>query len=77
MSEWISVKDQLPHLEEPYPGGPLESDYVLVFTGVWVDIGRYGETLKKRTLRWINSSQRGINVTHWMPLPEPPSEASV
>ena len=72
MSEWISVEDRFPELREVYKGSPLESCTVLIFTGNWVTIGSYKETYKKRHRRWIDSTQRGVNVTHWMPLPDPP-----
>ncbi len=56
MAEWISVKDRLPE----------EGSYVLVF----VNLG-YGYTIG--TSLYLNKSfKMDENITHWMPLPEPP-----
>ena len=57
MSEWISVKDQLP--------GKI---YVLCCNGGYLPfIGSYGVWGDY----WSINGQR-TEVTHWMPLPEPP-----
>ena len=60
MSEWISVKERLPEEEER----------VLVY----LDSNR--SYTKTDTDRLINSKwvRWGRDVTHWMPLPEPPKE---
>ncbi len=64
--QWISVKDRLPK--------PAEN--VLIFTdcyGGWVDIGRY--VLQGNLPFWARGgTEIKDNVTHWMPLPEPPKE---
>ena len=80
MSEWISVKDGLPSLEG------LEQDeveYVLVSEqyfdaitgeklGSYVSICGFGHD------GWSEFDNFGYvrteNITHWMPLPEPPGE---
>jgi len=58
--EWIKVTDKLP--EKPYKD-------VLVYTilnGIYV--GFYDEDFGR-----MSSASRHIgNITHWMPLPEPP-----
>lgn len=54
-SEWISVKDRLPEIEEmvlTYPYGPLPVRCV------------------KESGEWFFDA---LIVTHWMPLPEPPT----
>jgi hypothetical protein len=60
---WISVKDRLP------------DDYsdVLVYDydGMQYDIGWYDFEGYKG---WVNTNMED-SITHWMPLPEPPSEA--
>lgn len=63
---WTSISDQLPPLGE----------WVLVYNPeiesnpVHEDRLDYVES--DRELYW----KRGINITHWMPLPAPPTEAS-
>ena len=62
MAEWISVKDRLP---EP------EKHYCLVKT-TWgahhIAYFDYDEN------KWFSNYGLTLNVTHWMPLPEPPKE---
>lgn len=61
--EWISVKDKL----------PSKNEYVLAFDGnnmcvCWTDIGSHDYLF----MFGMNSRSQFKNVTHWMPLPEPP-----
>lgn len=62
MAEWISVKDRLPE----------------TFTEVFVYTDRYGGRLEMAHIGvqgWIQNGAILIpNVTHWMPLPEPPKK---
>ena len=66
VQEWISVKDRLPE----------KRDDVLLCRKWWGEIsnpqmGWYNEVSGK----WFDLSNFEIcNVTHWMPLPEPPKE---
>ena len=61
MSEWISVKDRLP--------SPVDS--VLIVTRS----GGVGEGFhEKGKWWWITEDEVYVEVTHWMPLPEPPRE---
>ena len=69
---WISVKDRLP--EE-------DSTKFIIFTeGVDVYCGRYySRNSFNRESFFIVESQNGhifndSNVTHWMPLPDPPKD---
>jgi hypothetical protein len=77
MSEWISVKDKLPELEQ----------YVLLFD-YWkssegkeykdMRVGYLDEYTTRKTseglthsLEW-KGTEFAFNITHWMPLPQPP-----
>nr|DAG63691.1 MAG TPA: Protein of unknown function (DUF551) [Caudoviricetes sp.] len=58
---WISVKDELPAIGEPVLVFDDASDMMFGFMssdGYWLETG----------------SELPCNVTHWMPLPEPPKE---
>ena len=71
MAGWISVKDRLPE-----PDGP-----VLAYNGKWTGVaawmsGEYLEPLE----RWQDEHREFIEmmgpaITHWMPLPLPPTSA--
>lgn len=56
MSEWISVKDRLPEKSGYYLIWTEHSYYLIGFFSSNIDNGKWD---------WID-------VTHWMPLPEPP-----
>lgn len=74
MPQWVSVKDRLPEMSESYTGGGPKSVCVLIFNGRFVSEGRYEETFAKRRPVWkgfMGLSERAV--THWMPLPDPPS----
>ena len=62
MSEWISVKDRLPEpLEDVLT---IDNNGNIFISWLW---------LKKFRDRCFASDTRG-DITHWMPLPEPPKE---
>ncbi len=68
MSEWISVKDEIPTGE----------DHLLFCDShdgnrAWMVVGYWN----RLTRCWMVAcrQQPGLPVTHWMPLPEPPKEA--
>lgn len=77
VQEWISVKDRLPE-DDPTVKKHIEGEKfgfltVLVYNGVVKETNRffsneprYGSP-KTNGWEWASS-----NVTHWMPLPEPP-----
>lgn len=78
MSEWISVKDRMPSRKGLEPD---ESEYVLVSEQSFDAIT--GEKLKSSVSicgfyhdGWSEFDNFGYvrpeNITHWMPLPEPP-----
>jgi hypothetical protein len=63
MSEWISVKDML----------PVSGKINLVSNGKGVTTGSYEDFYQEFIL--YNTVDRKIeDVTHWMPLPNPPEE---
>jgi hypothetical protein len=57
---WISVKDRM----------PSDGDSVLVWGCGFIEIGWYNEDL--RTWQAEDFNYDDGEVTHWMPLPEPP-----
>lgn len=68
MTEWISVKDRLPEV----------FDEVLVYYNGFIAVAwRETEKIKNGIVGWHWNLQKYypeslVNVTHWMPLPEPP-----
>ena len=60
MSEWISVKDRLPPLNE----------YVLIFAKGYMSLDRISDP--KDGNLWDTTYKDYIS--HWMPLPESPKE---
>jgi hypothetical protein len=72
-NDWISVKDRLPEVKE----GDTRSNWVLVLTR---DSSRYVADFNTKGSWHCNCNCRegsyadedGNDVTHWMPLPEPP-----
>lgn len=61
MAEWISVKDRLP--EDMIERVLVYVSSISVIGHPWIDTDRC------RNGRWV---RYGNDVTHWMPLPEPP-----
>ena len=67
--EWISVKDRMPKIGER----------VLVYDTFWRDVYILClmQNVNDGNIRWYNRDTGwyvGDDVTHWMPLPEPPKE---
>lgn len=68
--KWISVKDRLPNLDEAVL---VHAEYLHIKTNyyeVWSLFRRHGGELI-----WVDKYGDGhklTEVTHWMPLPEPP-----
>ena len=63
MAEWISVKDRLP-------------DESMIRKQIIVFIQKRNSFPCIEIMRWWGDASYGVwlNVTHWMPLPEPPVE---
>jgi uncharacterized protein DUF551 len=57
--QWISVKDRLPEKEKKV------LVYAKYFETTQDSLTKYGD--------WLDSDPQA-NITHWMPLPEPPKE---
>ena len=61
MSEWISVNDKLPPI------------YVNVL--IYDTIDNYiSNSLLNKNKQWIGYESNIDDITHWMPLPNPPKE---
>lgn len=68
VQEWISVKERL----------PADNDQrLLVFDGKAISFGRYFHTTEFGSIFGISGWGLTYNVTHWMPLPAPPTEGLV
>lgn len=79
MAEWISVEDRLPE-DDPEIKKHIEGDSfsfltVLVYNGVVKQTNRFFCNAPKFGLPKTNGWEwASLNVTHWMPLPDPPRE---
>lgn len=68
MTEWISVNDSMPKVGEKVltyckaVGGVAGNGYIKV------------NYISMHTRSWECSVLYGYEITHWMPLPEPPKE---
>ena len=85
MSEWVAVKDRLPHLDDPNGG---DSDFVLISDGREIGVGSYqgeyfieddpdryeGQALTYSSEMWYCEGGVIDEPTHWMPLPNLPKE---
>jgi len=66
MPEWISVKDRMPE----------DGKEVLFCDGSSIMVGRYNGDEKFWELTDANMIAYAVDITHWMPLPEPPESES-
>lgn len=80
-AEWVSVKDRLP---DPYEKVLVRLDHwsgvdtYLAFYDTergWCDYGGYFEDGTNNDGEPLTYETVGVNVTHWIPLPEPPKES--
>jgi len=65
MSEWINVKDKLP--EQQY-----ESYLIYPVPDCCISDKLTAEFTPKGWIVWCDVWEEYVDVTHWMPLPEPP-----
>lgn len=77
MSEWISVDDGLPDCEfELFETGDYVSNVVMVHSsntfGFNIGFGHVNEGGVWSVYDGEHDFMNVVNVTHWMPLPEPP-----
>ena len=68
LPRWISVEERLPEI----PEGELMSPYVVALVGG--ELPHISWTVKSNTGKQIWALPQRDEVTHWMPLPEPPKE---
>lgn len=73
MNGWISVNDRLPE-EDYFENNDLivsanENGENIVYADIYYKYGRFNT--KCHTYGWLYKLD---NVTHWMPLPEPPKD---
>jgi hypothetical protein len=69
IGEWISVEDRLPE----------QSGYVLTCYGDYHTINVFSYSKKHRAFNahdCLPTAENNVDVTHWMPLPEPPEEVA-
>ena len=67
--KWISVEDRLPE----------QSGYVLTCYGDYHTINVFSYSKKHRAFNahdCLPTAENNVDVTHWMPLPEPPEEVA-
>jgi hypothetical protein len=72
--EWIPATERLPDLVKSkvwqYVKEERYSDPVLAFDGSEVHVATYGNVEK-----WLSGYETLNSVSHWMPLPAPPTDA--
>lgn len=62
---WISVKERLPE---------NKTMKLLVYDGKAINFGRYMHSTEWGPIFGISGWGLTYNITHWMPLPEPPEQ---
>lgn len=79
-SAWVDIEKELPvtGLDEEYPHA---SEMILLSDGEFVYYGQY-ENSKEFGKSFIDANgddfaDGGVEITHWMPMPEPPSVGKV
>ena len=74
MSEWISVKDRLPNYDT-WVIGYTHDQFGSHVEYVDYQTNENRVSTKKAICWWEDTDGCQIEVTHWMPLPEPPEES--
>lgn len=76
MSERISVEDKLPEEADNFMGSGFSVNVLVVDSGGDMDICRYMYPWRNMDLLGFSLDKGSVvnkdDVTHWMPLPEPP-----
>lgn len=70
--EWIDVKDELPKI------GAIpvySSDWVIAFDGTDIYMAKYIKLTTNQFWKELHT-QAPLSITHWMPLPQPPSSSN-
>lgn len=70
MSEWISIEDKWPPNGRDYLVAYKSDQYTIIKVA---EADGYVEHDGIEMPHWKGIMGNGPNVTHWMPLPEPPS----
>lgn len=76
MGTWVDIKRQLPNIGQDREH-PFASEMILLSDGKYVYYGQY-ENTKEFGKMFLDSNgydfgETGIKITHWMPMPEPPT----
>lgn len=69
--EWIKVEDRLPEFDAPILAVNIKSSIINILIATLVEV-RHGKDYKFP--RFTNEDCNTCEVTHWMPLPEPPTQ---
>jgi hypothetical protein len=70
--EWFSIKDKLP---ETGITSEYSSDWVLAFDGENIYMSKYIQLVTKQFWKEVYTDAP-LSITHWMPLPSPPSSSN-
>ena len=76
MNEWISVNDRLPETDNDYLVLTESKDiFKAYFNEYSKEFGSYSDIYDTDTLGYVDSEWlKYEEITHWMPLPQPPKE---
>lgn len=69
-SDWISVEERLPNIYTDVWVWVIYADGIATGTESWRDPSVEGK------LEWAMGSAKGYRVTHWQPLPAPPTKGA-
>ena len=76
--KWIPVAERLPEIGTYIIAGRMKYDYEKAYTH-FVDVAYFGPRWNDADYSWQTfndwfEGQQEFEITHWMPLPEPPKE---
>lgn len=76
--EWISVEDSIPemkHVDGEYEHW-ISTRVIVLRDNGYITIAEREDDGERLGVMWVDESGYSFkNVTHWMPLPEPPKDA--